>query len=129
MRKITSALDDFFVKEAVGSRGPLPENMTYHHVPEINSVTGEPTEHNLYAVHHPTGNMTDPNEPDRQPAGVINWLHQGPVQWIQTEPEFERRGVATEMWRRAKEIDPKIQHGSDAENTDLGNVWKRTVGD
>lgn len=120
MQKISSALDDLFVKEAIGSQGDLPETITYHHVPEAN-------EHTIWAINHPSGNMTDPNEPDREFAGNINWMHGGRVNDILVDPDYRRHGLATELWRRAKEIDPGIQHAPE-EQSDDGKAWAQSVG-
>ena len=45
---------------------------------------------------------------------------------IQVHPNFQRKGVATRLWRHAHESGLSPQHSS--ERTDAGDAWAKKVG-
>jgi hypothetical protein len=45
----------------------------------------------------------------------------GAVSRVEVEPEHRRRGVATEMYRQARSVDPLVHHSP--EQTEVGSEW------
>jgi len=52
---------------------------------------------------------------------------QGRVFDVSVDSDHQRKGVASEMWRKAKQIDPGIHHSSN--QTSAGKAWAKKVGD
>lgn len=84
-------------QKTAGARGDLPNGITYEH-------THEDGIHILQARH--------PDMPDKDKfAGLLSWWDKdGEVGSAQVHPEMQRRGLGTELFRRAKEITPHIHH-------------------
>lgn len=61
--------------------------------------------------------------------GYIEWepKYEHEIQMIKVYPGHTKQGLATELYRRAKEIDPKISHSP--ERSDAGEAWARTLGE
>lgn len=59
-------------------------------------------------------------------AGHIFWHRdQKHVGLVYVDPDHQRRGLATELWNRAKAVEPEIKHST--EQTDAGRGWAATV--
>lgn len=100
-----------------GKNGELPEGVTFVHFPS----EGHFDPHTIYARH--------PDAPDDevlQQAGHIRWWGDtGTISTIRVHPDYQRRGLATELFRRAQEVTPNIHH-SDA-LSEQGKDWKRSL--
>jgi 8-oxo-dGTP diphosphatase len=83
--------------KTAGANGDLPADLTYKHSLDKGI-------HTLFARH--------PEMPgDAHFAGVIGWWDKdGEVGGIEVHPQMQRRGLATELYRRAKEITPHLHH-------------------
>lgn len=58
--------------------------------------------------------------------GFVTWDKEtGEIWEISTKPSFRRKGLATELYNRAKEIDSKVHHSR--VQTDDGKAWSKTV--
>ncbi|AON96848.1 hypothetical protein BI081_gp097 [Mycobacterium phage Tonenili] len=58
--------------------------------------------------------------------GWLDWTPGGEVENIEIHPDYQRRGIASEMWRRAQDIDPYISHSR--AQTSEGKAWAAAVG-
>jgi GNAT superfamily N-acetyltransferase len=64
--------------------------------------------------------------------GRISWHPRtGVVQWVQTEKEHRRKGVATALWKKANDLSEKTgikapQHSAHRWNE--GDAWAKSVG-
>src|SRR5581483_6649862 len=102
-----------------GKNGDLPEGLTFEHRPPNRRY---PNEHVLIA-HHPEGDDT----PWSKYAGHITWFHEDPeVAGVNVVDKFKRRGLATELWKRAKQISPDLAHSKDV--TSDGKGWINSLG-
>jgi hypothetical protein len=69
--------------------------------------------------------------PDGAVAGRMQWSHRN-IQKLDVEPEFSRRGLATQMWEHGHLLAetqrrvPQPKHSPD--RTDAGDAWARSVG-
>lgn len=102
-----------------------PEGITYEYTPdrgtEGRGVTGP-------------GAMIEAKV-DGQVIGGLAWFktfvagpmgHQaGQVEGVFVEEPYQHHGIASEMWRQAKEIEPRLHHSHAL--TDDGRAWSRTV--
>lgn len=60
-------------------------------------------------------------------AGHLTWgVTTGEVGNVQVRDAFRRQGLATEMWRRAKEIDPEVYHSDRLSND--AKAWIEGMG-
>lgn len=99
-------------KEAMGARGDLPEDLTFEHRPPTRRY---PNDHQLRA-----------HAPDGTEAGHITWFEDdGEIAGVETHPDYQRRGLATELHRRAREISPHLTHSDD--RTDSGEQWVKSL--
>lgn len=99
-------------KEAMGARGDLPEGLTFEHRPPTRRY---PDDHQLRA-----------HAPDGTEAGHITWFEDdGEIAGVETHPDYQRRGLATELHRRAREISPHLMHSDD--RTDSGEQWVKSL--
>lgn len=71
-----------------------------------------------------------------QPVGNLQWYETQPgqrheIQGINVHEDLRRHGVATAMYNRAKEIDPKIAHSANRTTIGegAGDLWARSTGD
>lgn len=71
--------------------------------------------------------------PDGELIGSITWRkgdsydeEPGEVLWLHVEPEWRRKGVATKLWNRARQIDSQVKHS--LTQTDQGASWAKAVG-
>lgn len=100
-----------------GKNGDLPELDFEHLTPENNPSWGKPEDlnHSLHAY-----------TPEGTHVGEMTWFgDDGMIRDINVEPEYQRRGVATELLRRAREIHPYVHHSTAL--TDDGRAWRNTV--
>ncbi len=51
----------------------------------------------------------------------------GEISEIEVNPSYRRQGIATELLKRAREVNPNVRH-SDC-RTELGDLWARSTGD
>ena len=54
-------------------------------------------------------------------AALLIWHPDGEIKHAVVDPSLQRRGVATEMLRRARQINPDVHHSS--ELSDDGRAW------
>lgn len=99
--------------KTAGAKGDLPEGITYEH--ELKDGI-----HTLYARH--------PDMPgDKKFAGVLSWWDKdGEIGGIEVHPQMQRRGLATELHRRAKEMTPHLRH-SESLSPDA-KQWIKSLG-
>ena len=57
--------------------------------------------------------------------GRISWHADGEIGTITVDGRFRRRGLATELLRRAREVNPDIHHSRRL--TDMGRAWSQAV--
>lgn len=50
----------------------------------------------------------------------------GVIAGIQVDPAHQRKGIATAMFKRAKEINPNVHHNTDLSRS--GRAWAKAVG-
>jgi hypothetical protein len=106
-------------KHTAGKNGDLPEGLTFKHRPPTRLY---PNEHVLVA-HHPDGDDT----PWSKYAGHITWFQDEPeVAGINVAHGFQRKGLATELWKRANQITPGLEHSKDL--TSDGKNWISSLG-
>lgn len=79
--------------------------------------------HSVLAIH--------PSE--EHPIGRLDWTRKtGEVRVVRVDPNYQRQGVATQLWHRAKAVATDTRgvkppkHSAD--RTDAGDAWARTVG-
>lgn len=61
--------------------------------------------------------------------GFLAWdvrFEPGMILSISVDPGYQRRGIATELWNRARVIEPRLHHSDDV--TDEGQAWIRSLG-
>jgi 2'-5' RNA ligase len=76
--------------------------------------------HALYAHHPDGGSRGDVSDY----AGHIAWSGKdGEVALVNVHPKFQRRGLGTELWNRAKEVEPNLHHSPEEFQTDEGKAW------
>lgn len=99
----------------------LPEGLTFEHRPPSRRY---PDDHQLIA-HHPDA----PHGAFDNYVGHLTWSdHDGEISgaWI-TQP-WQRKGIGTELFRRAKEITPELHHAPEEERSDAGQAWINSLG-
>jgi ribosomal protein S18 acetylase RimI-like enzyme len=57
-----------------------------------------------------------------EPGGYTR-VREGTIIMAKVDPAHQRKGVATEMLRRAREINPAVQHSPNV--TDMGSAWSK----
>jgi hypothetical protein len=103
----THELDEPMTKTAMGAHGDLPEGIAYKH----NLKDG---------IHVLTANH--PDMPKDGFAGLLSWWeNDGEIGSAEVHPHMQRRGLATELLRRAKEISPHVHHSDSL--TDDAKGW------
>lgn len=62
------------------------------------------------------------------PIGYLSWEMRGDhsVVGVEVDEAYRRQGIATEMWRRAREVDPSIAHSRN--ETSDGRGWRQSLG-
>ncbi len=65
--------------------------------------------------------------PEGHLVGELTWTKDtGEIAWVAVyDDEYKRRGIATWMFARAKEIEPRLHHST--ELSESGKAWSRTV--
>jgi hypothetical protein len=96
-----------------GAQGDLPEGLTL----EYNFP-------NAMGFHEVVARL-----PGGQYAGHLQWPQEVPpkINFVKVREDMRRRGVATELLRKAREIEPNLQH-NDVDLTDDGKAWSTRVG-
>src|SRR6185437_9187997 len=85
----------------------------------------QPGDRHIITVHHPDAQRTGRHGPS-DVVGSIQWLPDGRIRDVEVHPDFRRRGIATELYRRASEITPGLIH-SDKPSPDGQAVLSRTA--
>lgn len=111
--------EDYFpTHKTAGAKGDLPEGLSFEH-----RSSRDGREHQLIARH--------PDAPhgafDNHVGHMTWWDDDGEVAMINVEPDWQRRGVASELHRRAKEITPHLQHAPENARTDQGAAWIKSL--
>ena len=57
--------------------------------------------------------------------GIMSWKN-GMVGSVSVKENWQRQGMASQMWQRASEITPGLSHSGN--RTDDGDAWARKVG-
>jgi 2'-5' RNA ligase/GNAT superfamily N-acetyltransferase len=106
-----------FLREA-GQSGELPEGLSfkYYGPGHFPSVGNRPF-HCLVAHHPDAPDKAWPN----QAGHLVWWGPDGGIDSVHVQPDFRRRGVATELWNRAKEMEPRLHHST--LQTEDGKAW------
>jgi hypothetical protein len=60
--------------------------------------------------------------------GQLSWDHTGMITSVAVHPDHQRLGMATEMHKRAKKINPGIHHAPESKRTPEGLAWSGAVG-
>lgn len=108
-------------EKTAGAHGELPEGVTFEHKPSRDGL-----EHFLIAF-HPEGEKYGPFGKDY--AGHLTWWDDdGEISGANVAQPLQRRGLATELLRRAKEITPHIRHAPEKARTDEGAAWIKSMG-
>jgi ribosomal protein S18 acetylase RimI-like enzyme/2'-5' RNA ligase len=88
-----------------GKNGPLPDDIDFTYTPGDRF-----TAHSIVA--HPRGE--EPTRANR--VGRLSWIDgpngDGHIINLGVDPDHQRRGIATEMFRRAQEVSPVLHHSS-----------------
>lgn len=96
-----------------GAHGDLPEGITFEHKTPMRGL------HTLYA-RHPDA----PENKDYGPhLGRMAWWGNGEIANVAVHPDYQRRGLASELFRRAKQITPDLHHSDIL--TDEGDAWAK----
>lgn len=104
-------------RRQAGANGDLPEGLTFSHEQVMDGKL-----HHMIARH--------PDAPHQEMWGnhvgrITWWSSDGEVSNLHVEPQYQRRGVATELWNRAKAVQPDLKHSE--EQTEEGASWARTT--
>lgn len=101
-----------------GQSGELPEGLSfkYYGPGHFPSVGNRPF-HYLVAHHPDAPDKAWPN----QAGHLVWWGPDGGIDSVNVHPDFRRRGVATELWNRAKEMEPRLHHST--LQTEDGKAW------
>ena len=83
-------------------------------MPDFDHIVYPSGEHNLTA------------SIDGQEAGHIWWWCDGEMEVVYVHPDMRRRGIATELWDRARAITPDLRHSSSM--TADGRAWSQSCG-
>lgn len=94
---------------------PADEHHPYEHPHYIE----RPVEEQSHMVWASTGN--------NKALGHMTW-DKGVVNAVEVynTDRWGRKGMATQMWNRAREITPNLRHSSN--RSDMGNAWAKKVG-
>jgi GNAT superfamily N-acetyltransferase len=110
---------DVGIPKEGGKNGDLPEGISYEHRPPSRLY---PNEHVIIARH-----------PDADHGPYSNWVghltwfdDDGQIGHVTVHPDYQRRGVATELHRRAKQVTPGLHHSDD--RTSDGKRWINSLG-
>ncbi len=99
--------------------GQLPDGVTFEHRP---SRRGD--EHTIIAHHPDAADGAFDNY-----AGHLTWFaDDGQVAGAWVHKDWQRKGIGTEMLRRAREIQPEVHHAPEAERSPEGAAWIKAVG-
>lgn len=105
------------MKRTAGARGDLPELTFKHLSPEENHPYGG-AEQDTHTLHAYTA--------DGRHAGELSWFGEdGMIRDVKVPDALRRRGIASELLSRARQIQPSVHH-SDALTSD-GAGWARKV--
>lgn len=100
-------------KTATGLNGDLPEGLTFEYKELKNQ--------NWLIARTPEADAS------KIKAGNMRWDNAtGEILGVMVWPKYQRRGLATELLRRAQEIDPKVHHSDVL--SDEGKAWSQAVG-
>jgi ribosomal protein S18 acetylase RimI-like enzyme/8-oxo-dGTP pyrophosphatase MutT (NUDIX family) len=105
--------------------GPMPEGLRWIHR-AMRGYPGVPQQHLLKAQLAEGHDLTE--------VGHIRWLtkdykrppgKKGEITYVFVHPRFQRRGIATELLRKARLIDPDVHHSDVL--TDDGTAWSQVA--
>lgn len=67
---------------------------------------------------------------DGRQVGYITWGgHDDRIGNISVQADYQRRGVATEMLRRARQITPGLRHAKEDRRSDAARAWMNSIGE
>ncbi len=108
-----------WVEKVGGLNGDLPTGISYRHEIRDWHDDGD-VQHFLWATHPEAGTLYGVEHL----LGWITWTNRT-IDGVTVVPDYKRRGVATELLRRARQITPGIQH-SDSFSPE-GWAWSRVT--
>lgn len=79
----------------------------------------------VITVHHPDAQRETRSGPS-DVAGSVQWDDDGLIRDVSVHPDFRRRGIATELFRRAQQVTPHLRH-ADSPSPD-GVKWIEGMG-
>lgn len=104
------------IAKTAGAKGETPE-LTFKHL--------APEENHSYGVNQDTHTL-HAHLPDGSHAGELSWFGEdGMIRDVDVHSDHRRKGIASELLRRAREIQPNVHH-SDA-LTPEGKAWAEKV--
>lgn len=108
---------DESVQKTAGARGDLPD-LTFKHLPPEDNHSYGGADQDTHTLHAYTR--------DGKHAGELSWFGEdGMIRDVGVHPDYRRRGIASELLHRARQIQPDVHH-SDALTSD-GAGWARKV--
>jgi GNAT superfamily N-acetyltransferase len=69
--------------------------------------------------------LPEVREASKMAIGRIYWYPDGEIMQINVRPEYQRMGLATELFRRAKEVKPDLHHSKTL--SDQGRAWSEVT--
>lgn len=106
-------------------RGNGLDGVSFEHT--YHPPLGGADEHGIVATHPDADEwMGHPNY-----VGHLSWHeHTTPrrVAFLNVHEDHQRKGIATEMWRRAKAIHPELEHSMESRRTPAGQAWVSRLG-
>jgi len=104
-------------RTAAAGRGLTPADLEYQH------ARPQPGENLLTATHESLPEEGTVGGAYHGPgfAGEIHWWDDGEMEGVHVRPDLRRRGVATELWNRARQITPQLRHSRS--QTSAGHAW------
>jgi hypothetical protein len=117
-------IDSFGSKRAVaGLNGDLPTGLTL----EVRNPAGPPKASQALVIAHLPGVGPDLGYSYEDYVGHLSWFTDtGMIQYVRIRDGYRRKGVATAMFDKAKEVTPSLHHSEDL--TDDGKAWSQVVG-
>lgn len=63
---------------------------------------------------------------DAKHLGLLTWTHLKTVEYVGIDEPWQRQGIATMMWKLAREVEPELHH-STTHRSAQGEAWIRSV--
>lgn len=117
--KLKELFDEFEQRHGMPMDKPFLDSLNWLHSTQPDVETGYPaTTKNLHRI--------DAWHPEHGPVGSIDWDDDDhTVDMIYVDPKHRHKGVASELWNRAKRIEPDLKHSED--QTGDGAAWNESL--